>query len=258
MIVVAGRSSDLEGVFMLASRIDELEQHRRGLTRHCHRMLRSHEADDAVQETMLRAWRSLDGFEGRAALSSWLYRIATNVCLDLVRKNRSRSTAIDLRPAAADLLLGATAVERAQPRPIPAIRLQPEDDDPAEVAARRESIRLAFVATLQHLPPRQRAVVIMRDVLSWPARDVAEMLDTSVAAVNSALQRARSTLATADGEMRGALDEDRQARLADYLDAFERYDTTRLVSLLHQEAHRHPPPLNHPGRGQAGVSNRAS
>ena len=226
-------TSDVAG-----ARADELEQHRRALTSHCHRMLGSQPAaDDAVQETMFRAWRSLDSFEGRSALRTWLYRIATNVCLDVVRAPEWRVAAMDLGPAMVDPTGGARTPARARVRLLPDVDLRPDHGDPAELMSSRESIRLAFVAALRYLPARQRAVVILCEVLSWRARDVAEVLGTTAPAVNSALQRARATLAavTVDADVAATLDEDEQERLAGYLDAFERYDMVRLVWLLAEE-----------------------
>ena len=219
------------------ARADELEQHRRALTSHCHRMLGSQPAaDDAVQETMFRAWRSLDSFEGRSALRTWLYRIATNVCLDVVRAPEWRVAAMDLGPAMVDPTGGARTPARVRVRLLPDVDLRPDHGDPADVAAARESIRLAFVAALQLLPARQRSALILCDVLRWQASEVAELLDTTVASVNSALQRARATLATVEGEqLDDTIDPDNQALLARYVDAFERYDTVRLVWLLAEE-----------------------
>src|SRR5438105_4964808 len=173
---------DLEG---------RLEQHRSELTGYCYRMLGSpFEAEDAVQETLLRAWRGFDRFEGRAALRSWLYRIATNVCLDLLNGRERRARPMDLGPAREPIEANLhTLPEVTWIQPIP---------DPADVAVERDTIRLAFVAALQHLPPRQRAVLILCEVLRWQAAEVAELLETSVASVNSALQRARATLAATD------------------------------------------------------------
>ena len=152
------------------------------------------EAEDAVQETLLRAWRSIDRFEGRAALRSWLYRIATNVCLDMLKGRERRATPMDLGPAREPVGRTSTMLpEVTWIEPVPDGLVAPEGD-PADVAASRETIRLAFVAALQHLPPRQRAVLILCEVLAWKASEVAELLDTSVASVNSALQRARATL----------------------------------------------------------------
>src|SRR3989442_15531585 len=174
-----------------------LEQPRVELTAHCYRMLGSaFEAEDAVQETLLRAWRSLDRFEGRASLRSWLYRIATNVCLDMLQARERRARPMDLGPArTADAPLGEALPEATWIQPIPDGRVLSEQTDPAELAVSRETVRLAFIAALQHLPPRQRAVLILREVLQWEATEVAELLDTTVASVNSALQRARTTLA---------------------------------------------------------------
>src|ERR687888_1993413 len=174
----------------------ELEQHRRELTAYCYRMLGSpFEAEDAVQETLLRAWRSADRFEGRAAVRSWLYRIATNVCLDLLKSRERRARPMDLGPAREPIEANLnTLPEVTWIEPTPDTLVVPADGDPAEVAAARETVRLAFVAALQHLPPRQRAVLILCEVLRWKASEVAELLGTSVASVNSALQRARATL----------------------------------------------------------------
>jgi RNA polymerase sigma-70 factor (ECF subfamily) len=224
-----------------------LEQHRGEMTAYCYRMLGStFEAEDAVQETFLRAWRSFDRFEGRATLRSWLYRIATNVCLDVLGGKERRARPMDLGPAqAAETPLGDTLPEATWIQPIPDGRVLPEDGDPAELAEQRETIRLAFVAALQHLPPRQRAVLILREVLRWKATEVAELLDTSVASVNSALQRARSTLAASDvaaSDPSKPMDEEQQALLTRYVDAFERYDLDALTSLLHHDATWSMPP----------------
>src|SRR6476619_295582 len=174
----------------------ERAQHRRELTAHCYRMLGSpFEAEDAVQDTLIRAWRSIDKFEGRAALRSWLYRIATNVCLDMLDGRKKRARPIDLSPAStADATLGDPLAEDMWIEPVPDAMVVTENGDPANVAVARESVRLALGAALQHLPPKQRAVLILREVLHWRADEVAELLDTSVASVNSALQRARASL----------------------------------------------------------------
>lgn len=232
-----------------AIRPEDIEQHRRALTAYCYRMLGSvFEADDAMQETMVRAWQGLDRFEGRSALRSWLYRIATNVCLDMLRGRQRRAVAMDLGPASmAESALGPMLPEQGWVTPLPDARVAPDDGDPAEVAATKEAVRLAFVTALQHLPPRQRAVLILREVLRWQATEVAELLDTSVASVNSALQRGRATLAARNVdavETVPSLDAEQQALLDRYVDAFERYDITSLVSLLHEDAVMSMPPYD--------------
>jgi RNA polymerase sigma-70 factor, ECF subfamily len=224
----------------------ELEAYRRELTGYCYRMLGSgFEAEDAVQETMVRAWRGLDRFEGRSALRSWVYRIATNVCLDMLRRPQRRARPMDLGPSStAEANLGPITPENTWVQPISDAKVLPADvSDPAELAASRESIRLAFVAALQHLPPRQRAVLILREVLRWQASEVAELLETSVASVNSALQRARATLADRDVDASPQRVDDEQQELLDrYVDAFERYDIDSLVTLLHADAVQSMPP----------------
>jgi RNA polymerase sigma-70 factor (ECF subfamily) len=224
----------------------ELEQHRRALTAYCYRMLGSpFEAEDAVQDTLVRAWRSLDRFEGRAALRSWLYRIATNVCLDMLNGRQRRARPMDLGPSRSpDGPVGEILPEVTWIEPVPDGRVVP-DGDPADVAASRETIRLAFVAALQHLPPRQRAVLILCEALNWRASEVAELLDTSVAAVNSALQRARATLEARDlstSDPEPALAEPDRELLARYVEAFERYDMEALTSLIHEDATQSMPP----------------
>ncbi|WP_328912787.1 MULTISPECIES: sigma-70 family RNA polymerase sigma factor [unclassified Streptomyces] len=227
-----------------------LEEHRAELTGYCYRMLGSaFEAEDAVQETLIRAWRAADRFEGRASLRSWLYRIATNVCLDSLHAGKRRARPMDLSPAShADATLPAMTAESVWIEPVPDVRVLPSSGDPADVVVSRESVRLAFVAALQHLPPRQRAVLILREVLAWKAAETAELLDTTVASVNSALQRARATLAAAGvGSSADAsaqeMDEERQALLDRYVDAFERYDLDALTSLLHEDATLSMPPF---------------
>ncbi|MQB01036.1 MAG: sigma-70 family RNA polymerase sigma factor [Actinobacteria bacterium] len=225
----------------------QLEQHRKELTAYCYRMLGStFEAEDAVQESLLRAWRGFDRFEGRAALRSWLYSIATNVCLDMLGGRERRARPMDLGPAGAAEAsnLGDPLPEATWIQPMPDGRVVPDDGDPAELTEMRESIRLAFVAALQHLPPRQRAVLILREVLRWKATEVAELLDTTVPSVNSALQRARAAMAARDTfrEATQPIDADQQALLARYVDAFERYDMDSLTSLLHQDAQWSMPP----------------
>src|SRR5438067_12746402 len=208
-----------------------LEQHRAELIGYCYRMLASpFDAEDAVQETLLRAWRGIDRFEGRAALRSWLYRIATNVCLDMLDGRARRARPMDLGPARAPEAANLNTLHEATwIQPIPDSLLAPERD-PAEVAVARDTIRLAFVAALQHLPPRQRAVLILCEVLRWKAQEVAQLLETSVASVNSALQRARATLETANVTTASARDlsaEDKEL-LQRYVDAFQRYDISAL------------------------------
>jgi len=227
---------------------DLLERHRVELTAYAYRMLGSaFEAEDAVQETLLRAWKGFDSFEGRSALRAWLYRIATNVCLDMLSGKERRARPMDLGPAGIpeERFLGEPLSEASWVEPIPDGQVVPAGGDPAELAESRESIRLAFVAAVQHLPARQRAVLILREVLRWKASEVAELLETSVASVNSALQRARATLATAnltDGEARRPMDQEQQALLRRYVDAFERYDMDSLTSLLREDAFWSMPP----------------
>jgi RNA polymerase sigma-70 factor (ECF subfamily) len=226
---------------------EQLERHRVELTGYCYRMLgSSFEAEDAVQETMVRAWKSLDRFEGRAALRSWLYRIATNVCLDMLNGRQRRARPMDLGPARdAEGPVGGQLPENLWLEPMPDARVVPEDGDPAELAAARETLRLAFVNALQHLPARQRAVLILREVLRWQATEVAELLDTSVASVNSALQRARAQLSDTDLSPDAPvepLDDDQRALLDRYVAAFEQYDMDSLVSVLHEDATLSMPP----------------
>jgi RNA polymerase sigma-70 factor (ECF subfamily) len=226
-----------------------LEQHRAELTAYCYRMLGSpFEAEDAVQDTFVRAWRSFDRFEGRAALRSWLYRIATNVCHDMLDARKRRARPMDLGPARApdaanlNVLPDATWIE-----PVPDALVVPAEEDPAEVAVSRETIRLAFVAALQHLPPRQRAVLILCEVLRWKASEVAELLDTSVASVNSALQRARATLrarGVSSSDPAPTMDASQRELLARYVEAFEHYDMDALTSLIHEDATQSMPPYD--------------
>ena len=225
-----------------------LEDHRAELTGYCYRMLgSSFDAEDAVQDTLLRAWRAHGRFEGRSSGRSWLYRIATNVCLDMLRSRRRRARPMDLGPAQPpDASRLAVQPEATWLEPVPDVMVLPEAD-PAELAVARETLRLAFVAALQHLPPRQRAVLILCEVLRWQAAEVAELLDTSVASVNSALQRARATLASrADGDPSPPrpLDDADRALLERYVDAFERYDLDALTDLIHEDATQSMPPYD--------------
>lgn len=233
-----------------ASDIDSrLEGHRVELTGYCHRMLGSaFEAEDAVQDTLVRAWRNFGKFEGRSSLRSWLYRIATNVCLDMLNAGRKRARPVDLsgaKPLARAAL--NPLPENTWPEPMPDGRTIPSAEDPAEAAVARESVRLAFVAVLQHLPPKQRAVLILREVLAWKAAEVAELLDTSVASVNSALQRARATLTDHEAVAADAanpLDEEQTELLERYVAAFEGYDMKALTALLHEDAVMTRPPFD--------------
>jgi len=236
---VARAPAELEGWF---------GQHRSELIAYCYRMLASpFEAEDAVQETFIRAWRGYDRFEGRAALRSWLYRIATNVCLDMLEGRKRRARPMDLGPAQEPVESNLNPLPEAtwvQPAPDGLVGL---DGDPAEVAASRETIRLAFVAALQHLPPRQRAVLILCEVLRWKASEVAELLETSVASVNSALQRARATLDAADVQaatVAHPTDEEERELLERYVQAFEAYDMEALTSLVHEDATQSMPPYD--------------
>ncbi len=222
-----------------------LETHRTAITGHCYRMLGSvTDADDAVQETMVRAWRGLERFDGRASLRTWLYRIATNVCLDALGHRSRRARPIEEGPAGT---IDDELVDRPRTHwlePIPDGAALPSEADPAELTILRESIRLAFVAALQRLPPKQRAVLLLTDVLGWSAAEVAEGLDTTVPSVNSALQRARATLDAAKvREPKPLTDPDRERLLERYVDAFHRYDVDALVSLVREDASFSMPPI---------------
>ncbi len=231
----------------------QLEQHRQVLTGHCYRMLGSvTDADDAVQETMVRAWRHLDGFDGRASIRTWLYRIATNVCLDALADRTRRARPMEEAAGTVDDEL-VQSPRTHWLEPIPDALALPDHADPAELFTLRQSIRLAFVAALQHLPPKQRAALLLTEVLGWSAAEVAETLDCSVAAINSALQRARSALASRDPRQPAELS-DAQARLLErYVDAFQRYDVEELTSLLRQDAAFCMPPYALWLRGQEPV-----
>jgi len=235
----------------------DLERYRRELTAYCYRMLGSGlEAEDAVQETLLRAWRHGDRFEGRSSVRSWLYKIATNVCLDMHRSVQRRALPMDLGPASppSEALLGPKRSERTWISPVPDARVLPADGDPAEMVAARETVRLAFVTALQHLPARQRAALILCEVLRWSAGEAAELLETSVVAVNSALQRARATLASLPLDPPpDPLDPEDRRLLDRYVDAFEHYDIKRLVTLLHEDAVQSMPPYEMWLRGAANI-----
>jgi RNA polymerase sigma-70 factor (ECF subfamily) len=270
---------------------EQLELHRRELTGYCYRMLGSFaEAEDAVQETLIRAWKAQDGFEGRSSVRTWLHRVATNVCLDMLRGRKRRALPMGLVPSttAAEVMrtgdIGPELGESTWVLPVPDSRVLPEHADPAQLTAQRDSVRLAFVAALQHLPPRQRSVLLLREVLDWSAAEVAELLGSSVAAVNSALQRARATLAARQldagaGAAAGAgisgppaqgggiaaaeavrsgdgTATDEAARrdlLAEFVEAFERYDIDRLTTLLHDDAVQSMPPYELWLRGAAEI-----
>jgi RNA polymerase sigma-70 factor, ECF subfamily len=236
----------------------QLELHRVALTGHCYRMLGSAvDADDAVQETMVRAWKSLARFEGRSSLRTWLYRIATNVCLDALAEGARRTRPVEDGP------LGTTEDQlEARPRshwlePIPDARALPREADPAERLVLRQSIRLAFVAALQHLPPKQRAALLLTEVMGWSAAEVAESLDTTVASVNSALQRARATLdarqQSTDLKTGAAAPAVEPALVERYVSAFERYDMDALMSLLHEDATLSMPPYTLWLQGQEAI-----
>ncbi|WP_438008104.1 sigma-70 family RNA polymerase sigma factor [Sorangium sp. So ce321] len=232
-----------------------LEQHRRELTGHCYRMLGSaFDADDAVQETMVRAWRSFDQFEGRAAVRTWLHRIATNVCLDMLEGRARRARPMDLGPVgSAENPVLDTLPEATWILPIPDGRALAACD-PAELVSSRQTIRLAFVAALQRLPPRQRAVLLLKEVLSWEAAEIAELLGMTVASVNSALQRARATLGQDEKtDLHEPMNDAQQSLLARYVEAFERQDTDALVSLLREDATWSMPPYALWLRGRASV-----
>jgi len=235
----------------------DIEAYRRELTGFCYRMLGSgFEAEDAVQETVVRAWRNAEGFEGRSSVRSWLYRIATNVCIDMGRQVQRRARPMDMGPASPpeESFLGPLLNEVAWVTPLPDAGAAPETSDPAEVAQYRESVRLAFVTALQHLPARQRVALILCEVLRWQAAEVAELLDTSVAAVNSSLQRARATLGGIGGDRQpDSLEPDDRVLLEQYVDAFERYDIERLVALLHDDAFQSMPPFAMWIKGAANI-----
>jgi RNA polymerase sigma-70 factor (ECF subfamily) len=224
--------------------VADLEAHRTALTGHCYRMLGSpFDAEDAVQESMVRAWRSLDKFDGRSSLRTWLYRIATNVCLDALADRSKRARPIEEGP------VGTVDDElESRPRthwlePIADAKALPADADPFELTMLRQSTRLAFVAALQHLPARQRAALLLTEVLGWSAAEVADCLETSVPAINSALQRARATLASRNVTVAREPLSDAQSTLLDrYMDAFHRYDVDALVALMREDATLSMPP----------------
>ena len=237
------------------AQMETLEVHRPSITGHCYRMLGSAvDADDAVQETMVRAWRNLERFEERSSLRTWLHRIATNVCLDALadRKRRTRPTIDGAQGTIDDAL-----VERERAHwlePIPDARVVPANLDPAERLALRQSIRLAFVTALQSLPPKQRAALLLTDVVGCTAAEAAETLDTSVASINSALQRARETLGRREERAAPDLTEDQLALVDRYVAAFERYDIDELTSLMHEDATLSMPPYTLWLRGHESIA----
>ena len=240
---MAGVQTSIPQDFELA-----LDQHRRALTGYCYRMLgSSFEAEDAVQEAFLRAWRNVDRFEGRSAFKSWLYKIATNVCLDMLDGRKRRARPMDLSAVGTPESHLTQSPEATWLEPIPDARVLPDAADPAELAQERETLRLAFVNALQHLPAKQRSVLILREVLRWSAAETAELLDTSVPSVNSALQRARASLDSAGVELAedaSKLDADQQELVDRYLKAFEAYDMDSLVALLAEDATMSMPPYD--------------
>ena len=239
--------------------VADLETYRTALTGHCYRMLGSaFDADDAVQETMVRAWRSLDRFEARASVKTWLYRIATNVCLDALSDRSRRARPIEEGP------VGTVNDElETRPRthwlePIPDEKALPAEDDPFTLTVLRQSTRLAFVAALQHLPSRQRAALLLVEVLGMSAAETAECLEMSVAAVNSAIQRARATLASRNVDMdaeaaESQLSDEQSALLERYVQAFHQYDVDNLVALLREDATLSMPPYTLWLQGQDAI-----
>ncbi|KPI33532.1 RNA polymerase, sigma-24 subunit, RpoE, ECF subfamily [Actinobacteria bacterium OV450] len=236
-----------------------MDRYRVELTGYCYRMLgSSFDAEDAVQDTYVRAWRSHAKFEGRSSLRSWLYRIATNVCLDQLSAGNRRARPMDLGAPQHQ----ASAILNERPEvtwlePVPDGRVLPQTTDPAEMALARESVRLAFVAALQHLPAKQRAVLILREVLAWRADEVAALLETTVASVNSALQRARATMSATrvrESDAADPLDAEQVKLLEQYLSAFEAYDISRLTTLLHDDAVLSMPPFDLWLRGRADIA----
>ena len=235
--------------------VTQLETYRPALIGHCYRMLGSaFDAEDAVQDTMVRAWRSLDRFDGRSSLRTWLYRIATNVCLDALGDRARRVRPMEERAAGSIDDPLETRPRTHWLEPIPDARALPSDADPFELTALRQSTRLAFVAALQRLPPRQRAALLLTEVLGWSAAEVAESLETSITAVNSAVQRARATLGNRDsGSAEEALTDAQLRLLERYVDAFHRYDVDDLVALLREDATLSMPPYTLWLRGRDAI-----
>jgi RNA polymerase sigma-70 factor (ECF subfamily) len=235
------------------------DRYRRELTAHCYRMTGSvYDAEDMVQETYLRAWKAFDDFEGRSSVRTWLYRIATNVCLTNLegRGRRPLPTGLGMPDSQArDELVTADEVPWLQP--MPDVMVDVANVDPAEVVGNRDAIRLAFVAALQHLPPRQRAVLVLRDVLRWTAKETAAALDTTVAAVNSALQRAHAQLAEkqlSEGTVEDALTPEHEQMLERYVQAFWAKDVDALVTMLAADAVWEMPPFTGWYQGAATIA----
>src|SRR3954467_14683961 len=246
-LLAAARAGDESAYALL------VEPHRRELRAHCYRMLGSiHDADDAVQDALLRAWRGLPRFEGRSTTRSWLYKITTNACLNTIaRQPRGRVLPVDFgEPADPHGGAGAPLVESVWMQPYPDERLDLGDDRAAPDARydRRESVELAFVAALQHLPPNQRAALIMREVLGFSARECADALDATVASINSALQRARKTVEeklperSQQATLRALGDERVRDLVQRYVDAWESGDVSRVVAMLTEDATFSMPP----------------
>jgi len=235
--------------------VADLESHRSALTGYCYRMLGSSaDAEDAAQETIVRAWRSLDRFEGRASVRTWLHRIATNICLDSLADGSRKWRPMEEGPAGSIASHLETRERTHWLEPIPDSRAIPSDANPFEATALKQSIRLAFVAALQHLPPKQRAALILTEVLGWSAAEVAESLETSVASINSALQRARATLVNRNVQITSdALSDEESSLLDRYVDAFHSYDVDTLVSLLREDATMSMPPFTLWLRGETSI-----
>ncbi len=228
--------------------LTDIEAHRPALTGHCYRMLGSaFDADDAVQETLIRAWRSRDQFAGRASIKTWLYRIATNVCLDELKDRGRRGRPIEEGSPSSgspsmDALIQRSSTDWIEP--ILDAQVLPREANPAQRAILRQSVRLAFVAALQNLAPKQRAVLLLMEVLEYSAAEVAEMLETSVPSVNSALQRARATVARDNEVEPGELSEAQQEMLNRYVAAFEQYDVDGLAALMRDDVTFCMPPYS--------------
>ncbi len=239
---------------MATAEVAQLEQHRAALTGHCYRMLGSAvDADDAVQETMVRAWRGMERFDGRSSLCTWLYKIATNVCLDAAAERSQRSRPVETGPVSTVDDALETKPRSHWLEPIADLRALPESTDPSERVVLRESIRLAFVAALQSLPPKQRAALLLTEVLGWSAAEVAESFDTTLASVNSAVQRARTTLAARPRGPSPTASESQAALVERYASAFERYDIDALTALLHHDATLSMPPYTLWLQGHASI-----